>query len=88
MSEANSSERLIKVMDIDPRHRHAMILRLFEHLAPADSLQLVVDHDPRTLRLQLESRYGSRCGWSYLEQGPDNWRIRLRLLRAEGGVPA
>lgn len=82
MPEASRSERVINVADIDPRYRHAILLRLFEHLAPDDSLQIVVDHDPRRLRLQLEAHHGSRCGWSYLEPGPDVWRVRLRLLGA------
>ncbi|MGX4805476.1 DUF2249 domain-containing protein [Bradyrhizobium guangdongense] len=80
MSELNCSERVINVADIDPQYRHAILFRLFEHLAPDSSLQIVVDHDPRRLRLQLEARYGLRCGWSYLETGPDVWRVRLRLL--------
>lgn len=88
MPEATCNERVIKVADIDPQHRHTIIFRLFEHLAPDDSLQIVVDHDPRPLRLQLEARHGSRCSWSYIEKGPDVWRIRLRQLRAEGGVHA
>ena len=80
MSELICSERVINVADIEPKYRHAILFRLFEHLAPDDSLQIVVDHDPRRLRLQLEARHGSRCGWSYLEAGPDLWRVRLRLL--------
>lgn len=80
MPEANRSERIIKVADIEPQYRHAILSRLFEHLAPDQSLQVVVDHDPRRLRLQLEALHGSRCGWSYLEQGPYVWRVRLRLL--------
>lgn len=82
MPDASRNERVINVADIDPQHRHAILFRLFEHLAPDQSLQLVVDHDPRRLRLQLEARHGSRCGWSYLEQGPEVWRVRLRLLQA------
>ena len=82
MPEASCTERVIHVADIDPRYRHTILFRLFEHLAPDQSLQIVVDHNPRQLRLQLESRHGSRCGWSYLEEGPDVWRVRLRLLRA------
>ena len=78
--EVNPSERLIHVAEIDPRHRHAILSRLFAHLAPDQSLQIVVDHDPRRLRLQLEATHGSRCVWSYLEKGPDVWRVRLRLL--------
>ncbi len=80
MPQLNRSERVINVADIDPQYRHAILFRLFEHLAQDDSLQIVVDHDPRRLRLQLEARHGSRCGWSYLEEGPEVWRVRLRLL--------
>lgn len=87
MPETNVSERVIRVADIDPRYRHDILFHLFEHLAPEDTLQIVVDHDPRRLRLQLEALHGERCGWTYLEQGPDVWRVRLRLLgsAAEGG---
>lgn len=77
-----SAERVIKVADIDPRYRHMIIFQLFEHLAQGNSLQLVADHDPKPLRFQLEARHGSRCEWSYLEQGPDVWRVRLRRAAA------
>ncbi len=81
MTEPDTDERIVRVADIEPQHRHVILLRLFEHLAPNQSLQIVVDHDPRRLRLQLEGHYGSRCGWSYLQQGPEVWRVRLRLAR-------
>ncbi|WP_245471785.1 MULTISPECIES: DUF2249 domain-containing protein [Bradyrhizobium] len=84
MTEPNADERVINVADIDPKYRHAILFRLFEHLASDQSLQIVVDHDPRRLRLQLEAQHGSRCNWSYLERGPDFWRVRLRLLPPEG----
>ncbi len=74
----------LNAADIDPRYRHAVLFRLFEHLCPDESLQIVVDHDPRRLRLQLEASHGSRCAWSYLEEGPDVWRVRLRRLPAGG----
>ncbi len=80
MPEASCSERVINVADIDPRYRHTILSRLFEHLGPDQSLQIVVDHDPKRLRLQLEATHGSRCAWSYLEKGPDAWRVRLRRL--------
>lgn len=83
MSEdVGASERVINVGEIDPRHRHMILLQLFEHLGPENSLQLVVDHDPRRLRYQLEAKHGSRCRWTYLAQGPDLWRIRLQMIRA------
>lgn len=78
---AEDLERVINVGDIDRRHRHGIICQLFEHLSPEKSLQLVVDHDPRPLRYQLDAKHGPRCSWSYLEQGPDVWRVRLKHLR-------
>lgn len=84
MLAASHSERVINVADIDPRYRLAILLRLFEHHAPDASLQIVVDHDPKRLHLQLEALHGSRLGWSYLEQGPDVWRVRLRLFDPGG----
>jgi uncharacterized protein (DUF2249 family) len=88
MPEAGRSERVIHTAEIDPRYRQAILLRLFEHLAPDQSLQIIVDHNPRRLRLQLEALHGSHCGWSYLEEGPDIWRVRLRLLRPASSVAA
>jgi uncharacterized protein (DUF2249 family) len=73
-----ATERVINVKDIDPQYRHTIIQQLFDHLTPGASLQLVVDHDPKPLHFQLETRHGARCQWSYLEQGPDTWRVRLQ----------
>lgn len=79
MPDANcDNERVLNLPDIDQRHRHTVIFQLFEHLPPARSLQLVSDHDPRLLRAQLELKHGEYCQWTYLEQGPDIWRVRLR----------
>lgn len=78
MTGNTETERVVEVNDIDPRHRHMVIQQLFEHLSPGASLQLVVDHDPKPLRFQLETRYGGQCQWSYVEEGPDGWRVRLK----------
>lgn len=78
-SQRGRNERVIKIADIDPSHRHTVIVQLFEHLDPNDSLQLVLDHDPKRLRLQLQDRHGARCDWTWLEDGPETWRARLRL---------
>jgi uncharacterized protein (DUF2249 family) len=83
MTGSSADERVINVADIDPQYRHAILFRLFEHLTPDQSLQIVVDHNPRRLRLLLETQHGERCGWSYLEEGPDVWRVRLRLLAVD-----
>lgn len=85
MLDQYRNERVIKVADIAPHYRHKVILQLFEHLDPEQSLQLVVDHDPRPLQLQLEARHGERCSWTFLEAGPDVWRVHLRLRKCETG---
>ena len=72
------AERVIEVADIEPRFRHSIIGQLFQHLEPGHCLQIVVDHDPQRLRFHLNLSFGSICEWSYLEQGPDVWRVRLR----------
>ena len=78
-SSVTAAERVIDLREITPRLRHALVLQLFAHLDEAGSLQLVVDHDPRPLGQQLEAANGARCRWIYLEQGPDVWRVRLRI---------
>jgi uncharacterized protein (DUF2249 family) len=85
-STAVSAERTIDVREIESRIRHTVIFQLFEHLDAASCLQLIVDHDPRPLRIQLEAKHGDRCRWTYLEQGPDVWRIRLQ--RGHSGTPS
>ena len=77
-----AQERVIDVREINPRLRHTVIFQLFDELDATSALQLVADHDPRPLRFQLEARHGNRCRWTYLEQGPDVWRVRLQHLRA------
>jgi uncharacterized protein (DUF2249 family) len=81
-TEICENERILNLPEIDQRHRHTVIFQLFEHLPSDRSLQLVSDHDPRLLRGQLEMKHGARCQWTYLEQGPDIWRVRLRRSAA------
>ena len=81
MTSAIKGERAIDVREISPQIRHTVIFQLFEHLDDTSSLQLIADHDPRSLRLQLEAKHGDRCRWTYLEQGPDQWRVRLHYGR-------
>lgn len=75
---AVAAERVVDVTAIDPAHRHTVLLQLIEYLPAGHALQLVVDHDPRRLRLQVEARFGARYAWTYLAQGPDVWRVRLQ----------
>ena len=70
----------LDVRVIPPRDKHPTIFRTLDGLSSGQTLLLINDHDPRPLRFQLEARHGTRCNWSYIEQGPDVWRVRLRHL--------
>ena len=79
MNESNTTqnERIVDVREISPGVRHTVIHQLFGNLNAEQTLQLIVDHDPCRLKLQLEARHGSHVGWDYLEHGPDIWRVRI-----------
>jgi len=67
----------IDVRAIIPRERHALIFSRFDALAPGQALELVNDHDPRPLRYQFDSRSPGQFEWTYLQAGPDLWRVRI-----------
>ena len=79
-SDTGADERTLDVRQIEPRFRHSIIMKLFEALATGKSLQLITDHRPRPLQHQMELRYGAGCRWSYLEEGPDIWKVRVRRI--------
>ena len=60
--------------------RHATIFGALDVLAPGNGMVLVAPHDPLPLLDQLEQRDPGAFEVSYLERGPDAWR--LRFLRA------
>jgi uncharacterized protein (DUF2249 family) len=84
---SSPSERVIDVREIEPRFRHQIISRMFENLMPEAALQLIADHPPKPLRYQFEMRYGDRFRWTYLEEGPEVWRVRLEHVQAPSDAP-
>jgi len=57
--------------------RHATIFGALEAVAPGGGMVLVAPHDPLPLLAQLEQRAPQRFTVSYLERGPEAWRIQL-----------
>jgi uncharacterized protein (DUF2249 family) len=87
MTDPSNAERVIDVAEIELSHRHAIICQLSKHhLDPGNSLLIVVDHDPRRLRIHLDFAFRAQYEWLYLEQGPDVWCIRLRHVRTGAGT--
>jgi uncharacterized protein (DUF2249 family) len=72
----------IDVRDIAPRNRHALIFERFDALKVGEALELVNDHDPAPLRHQFQDRSPGGFHWSYLQAGPDLWRVCIARVQA------
>ena len=77
----------IDVRSVAPRDRHPRIFAAFDALAPGDGFELVNDHDPKPLYHQLRAERGAALDWSYLEQGPDVWRVRIGRHAGDAAAP-
>lgn len=58
--------------------RHATIFGALDSLQPGDGMVLVAPHDPVPLLGQLEQRAPGAFDVSYVERGPEAWRLLLR----------
>lgn len=57
--------------------RHSTIFGALDSVAPGGGLVLVAPHDPLPLLAQLEQRSPGAFEVSYLERGPEAWRLQL-----------
>lgn len=67
----------IDVREIAPRMRHPLIFQTFLDLAPGQAFLLVNDHDPKPLYYQFNAEFPGLFDWTYQEQGPDVWQVRI-----------
>jgi uncharacterized protein (DUF2249 family) len=86
----------LDVRPMVPRERHETIFRRIDELATGETLRLVNDHDPAPLRYQLDATRPAQFRWSYVEQGPEEWKVDItsrarvvdaRPVIAAGGEP-
>jgi uncharacterized protein (DUF2249 family) len=77
MTQAAASADVVDVRALVPAQRHAKIFALVNELKPGASFVLVNDHDPKPLYYQLEAEYPGQFSWTYVEQGPDVWRVEI-----------
>ncbi|MGB3390310.1 MAG: DUF2249 domain-containing protein [Pseudaminobacter sp.] len=76
-----SSENTVDVRTLVPAQRHAKIFQLVNELTAGSSFVLVNDHDPKPLYYQLEAEYPKQFSWTYLERGPEVWRVEIGKLQ-------
>ena len=77
------NETIVDVRAVAPRDRHPRIFGAFDDLTPGGAFVLVNDHDPKPLYYQFSAELDGQFTWSYIEQGPEVWRVRIGK-RAEG----
>ena len=73
----SDSPAVLDVRVIPPREKHPAIFQTFDALEPGTSFVLVNDHDPVPLKYQFEFERTDQFRWTYLEQGPDVWRVEI-----------
>jgi uncharacterized protein (DUF2249 family)/ferredoxin len=76
-SEGVEGMKQLDVRTIAPRERHPLIFRTFDELAPGSAFELVNDHDPKPLYYQFQAERSGTVEWEYLEQGPEEWRVKV-----------
>ena len=57
--------------------RHGAIFGALSQVQPGSAMILVAPHDPLPLLAQIADREGGAVRHSYLQEGPDAWRILL-----------
>ncbi len=77
------AERKVVELDvriIPPRDKHPRIFQTFDSLNPGEILLIINDHDPRPLKYQFEFERPGKYGWTYLEEGPEVWKVEIARL--------
>lgn len=73
----------VDVRTILPRDRHPLIFKTFDSLQPDESFELINDHAPKPLYYQFLHEREGLFAWTYLEEGPEVWRVCITRIQAE-----
>lgn len=68
----------IDVTILEPRMKHPTIFKKFDEITNGESFVIFNDHDPKPLYYQLLGERGNIFSWEYLENGPDNWLVKIQ----------
>lgn len=72
----------IDVRAIAPHRRHSVIFTAFDDLGLGQAMELIADHEPKPLFVQFRERSPEEFDWTYLELGPEQWRVAITKLKA------
>lgn len=77
------------VFDVRPipcRVKHAQIFQRWLDLPVGQYFILLNDHDPIPLRYQFDAQFPGAFSWDYVEQGPEDFRVKITKLQAIDAV--
>ncbi|MDD3772057.1 MAG: iron-sulfur cluster repair di-iron protein [Weeksellaceae bacterium] len=83
LSKNEQNDTVINIPSLAPKLKHATIFRVFEDLNPGESLVIHNDHDPKPVYYQLLGEYGTIFSWTYLQEGPIWWDIRVSKVNPD-----
>ncbi len=68
----------LDVRSVEPKDRFECIMGAYDGLAPGETLELTVDHDPKCMYYTLRATQGEESfSFDYLENGPEVWRVMV-----------
>ncbi len=70
-------DQILDVRQMVPAQRHTTIFHTFDQLKAGEGFVLVNDHDPKPLYYQFSAEHQGEFEWTYLEEGPEVWRVRI-----------
>ncbi len=75
------------VFDVRPipcNVKHGQTFQRWRDLAVGEFFALLNDHDPKPLKYQFDAEFTNAFSWEYLEQGPEEFRVKITKLKATG----
>ncbi|MEO6281692.1 DUF2249 domain-containing protein [Roseateles sp.] len=80
-----ASASKVDVRLVRPRDRHPTVFLMFRDLKVEEAMDVINDHDPSPLIQEMGRQFPGQFTSEYLEQGPDDWRVRVtRTASAHG----
>lgn len=78
----------LDLREIMPFERHELIFEKWNALESGETLRIINDHDPKPLRYQFEAEYKGKYEWEYEQQGPKDWKVRIKKTQEASGSSA
>lgn len=78
-----ATEKIFDGRSVPCSVKHGLIIQRWLDLAVGDYFVLVNDHDPKRLREQFSIEWPGACDWQYLQQGPDEFRVKITKLKPQ-----